>query len=107
MRADRRGGGGAFLRLDQPGVGEDQPIEPRFVAMERQRGGTVAKAKADHLSQPWNLPAEGVGSGLEVRPASLEAGIRALAVANPAPVVAKAGITFIDQCLGESFIHPM
>ena len=41
------GGGLAGLRLDQPGIDQDQAVEPRRRAEQGERGGAVAQAEAD------------------------------------------------------------
>ena len=41
MRADRGRGRGAVLDLDQPGIGEDQAVQPGLVAVERKRAGAA------------------------------------------------------------------
>ena len=107
VRPDRRGGRGAFLGLDQPGIGEDQAVQARFIPIERQRGGAVAEAEAGYPGQPRHLAAKSVCGRFEIRPASPEACVNTFAVPDPPPVITETGIAFICQCLGKPFIHPV
>src|SRR5205085_1110903 len=107
MGADGGGCRGAVLRLDQPWIGEDQTIEPCFVAKERERAGAVAEAEADHPPETGRLPAKRGRGRHQIGSAAEKAGVLPVAVADPAPVEAETGITFFCETLGKPFVHAM
>ena len=68
MSADRRGRRFAGFRLDQPGIDQDQAVEPGLAAEQGERGRAVAQAEADDPFEAGAFAPEGGRGGGEVGP---------------------------------------
>ena len=102
------GGGASGLRLDQPGIDQDQRVEPGRLAEQSQARWRRRTGRSRSPARACGASARNAAAGRrEIRAAAAKAGILAAAVADPAPVEAQAGKALFCQCLGEPFVHPV